>query len=152
MNDFKIKDYLLFIGSTLVLALFGFLIHPFFTQLSFFQLNEVKIYAVETGTTEKLRWIFCIAFSFMPLLFLALQKMLKLTDFKQKIFAVLAIFIAGIIFWQFKINSLKSIYEKLDPSHYFALEDLNLELYLLLGFIIGAILGGISLYRYKSRN
>ncbi len=151
MNEFDMKSALQAIGASLLLAVAGFLIHPYFQELSFFQMKGVRIQALEMGTQSKIRIIFTVAFAFIPLLFFGMRKMLKLTDNKQKIFAVCAILIAGIIFWQYKINSLNTLYNDLGDMYFFALEDLNLELYLLIGLIMGAILGGVALYRFKKR-
>lgn len=142
---------------SIVLALTGFLLHEPFTQLSMYQLQKVQVVTLRMETDFELRLIFALSLGFIPVLYAGMRALLKINQTKQIIFAVSSIFITGIIFWQYKIVSITQRYEELDRvatgiKYVFARENLNLELYLLLGFILGAVIGSISLYRYKKRN
>lgn len=156
MDQFDKKRMFQTLTAVLLLGIIAYFLHPYFQQWSLFQMKDVKVQSVLLGTAFKLKIMFSVAFAFIPLLFFAVIKLMKITEQRQKIFTVAAIFITGIIFWQVKINSLNLRYEELMQvkymKYYFALEDLNLELYLLLGFIIGAVLGAIGLYRFNKRN
>lgn len=149
------KSALWTLVSIVLLALFGFVIHPYFQALSFSQFKAIHIQALDLGTQFQLRVLFCAAMAFIPILFFAMKKMLRLTTQRQQFFALAAILISGIIFWQFKIYSLNMRYEELMKvkimHYYFALEDLRLEMYLLIGFILGAVIGSISLHRSSKR-
>lgn len=156
MNEFDVKGAFQAAGAILVLGVAGFLLHPFFMDFSLFLLKNVRVQAISADTDFRNRILFTISFALIPILFLALRKMAKLSDLKQKVFAIAAILVSGIIFWQFKLNSLNMRYEELSNGsksviYFFALEDLHLELYLVTGFIIGAVIAAIGLYRFKKR-
>lgn len=156
MNDFDTKNALWAVASALLLATAGLLLHPYFQQLSFIQMEEVQVRAIEAGTQSKLSMLFASSLALIPLLFFAMKKMLKLTQPRQYFFAIVAMLVSGVIFWQFKINSLQMRYEELAKmeaiSYYFALEDLRLELYLLVGLVVGAGIGSIALYRFSQKS
>lgn len=145
-------------GLSILLAFAGYMFHGAFTDLSFDQLRKVRIQTMEPETGNNLRWIFAVALGSIPLLILAMRKILRLTEVKQTMFSLSAILVSGLIFWQYKVYSLNTRYEELNQvqtgipmKYYFARENLNLEIYLFLGFVIGAVIGSIGLYRSKNK-
>lgn len=153
------KLYLQVTLFTLGLGLVGFVTHPFFQSFSFSLLNKIEITTVEIGTEFELKMLYIVSFVLIPLMVFAIQKFLKLEIFTQKLFLIASIFISGIIFWIIQISSLNQQYADMlkvktpFPMKYsFALENLFLEFNLLVGFVIGAIFGAISLYRFNKRN
>lgn len=159
MNDFNIKGFFLSAGLMLLMAALGYVIHPYFMHLYSYQLGDVQYAVTDLDTPLTLRLIFCAALAFVPLLFFTIQKMMKISEGREKIFILAAMIVSGIIFLQFRISSLKSQFYELNPRRAFPLQvfdmkDLHLELYLLTGFILGAALGGFALHRFRrsSRN
>jgi uncharacterized membrane protein YcfT len=144
---------------TLGLGLIGFVSHPFFQSFSFSLLDKIEITTTQIGSDFELKVLYIAAFILIPLMVFAIQKLLKLVVFTQKIFVIASIFISGLIFWVIQIGSLNQQYEDMlkvktpFPMKYtFALESLYFEFNLLIGFIIGAIFSAILLFRFNKRN
>ena len=152
------KLYLQVTLFTLGLGLVGVVSYPFFTALSIKMLNKVEIVNAQVDTKFNLQMLYIAAFVLVPLMTFASQKLLKLTSIAQKIFIIVSVFVSGIIFWMLQISSLNQQYQQMlkiktpFPMKYtFALESLFLEFNLLVGFIVGAIVGTILIYRFNKR-
>lgn len=152
------KLYLQVALFTLGLGLVGFVSHPFFQSFSFSLLNKIEITTTQIGTELELKMLYIAAFVLVPLMVFAIQKLLKLNKISQKIFVIASIFISGIIFWVIQISSLNQQYEDMlkvktpFPMKYtFALESLFFEFNLLVGFVVGAILASVLLFRFNKK-
>jgi len=152
------KTILSVTGLSILLVITGFFTWELFFQFSMDQLEGVKIQVTEINSEIRLKWMFSVALGIVPWLCFGVLKTLALKDNKQVFFAAASIVISGIIFWQYKLYSLKTRYEEISsvpspfPVEYrFALENLNLEVYLFFGFLLGAIIGAIALYRSSKR-
>jgi hypothetical protein len=155
----SLNTYLKISLTILICGLTGFIIYPFFAKVSLYQLQDVRIQILEINTVNHLRWIFTVVITFIPLLFLTVKKFLQIHQLKQYFFIIASILISGIIFWQYKIVSIQKRFEELNQiktdypvQYYFARENLSLEIYLFFGFVIGALIGSIALYRFNKRN
>lgn len=152
------KLYLQVALFTLGLGLVGFVSHPFFQSFSFSLLNKIEITTTQIGTDFELKMLFIAAFILVPLMVFSIQKLLKLNKISQKIFVIASIFISGIIFWVIQISSLNQQYQDMlnvktpFPMKYtFALESLFFEFNLLVGFVVGAILAAVLLFRFNKK-
>ncbi len=157
-EDSPWKLYLQVTLFTLGLGLVGFVTHSFFQSFSFWLLNKIEITTTQIGTDFELKMLYIAAYVLVPLMVFAIQKFLKLSKISQKIFVISSIFISGIIFWTIQISSLNDLYQsqlKINtpfPMKYtFALESLFLEFNLLVGFVVGAILAAVLLFRFNKR-
>jgi hypothetical protein len=162
-NVFEASPWKLYLQVTLFmigLGLVGFVSYPFFQSFSFSLLNKIEITTTQIGTDFELKMLYIAAFVLVPLMVFTIHKLLKLSKVSQKIFVIASIFISGIIFWIIQISSLNQQYEDMlkvktpFPMKYtFALESLYFEFNLLVGFIVGAILAAVLLFRFiKKQN
>lgn len=156
MLDIKSVYKILLIS--LVFGLIGYFIHPYFVKLSILEMKDVNVVTINKEAAFNLKILLAIVFVFIPLFYFSTIKLLNIDIQRDKIFISLSILIAGIIFWQFKIYSiqerlkeLKAAAGELNINYVFAQEDLNLELYLFVGFFVGAVISGIALFQFRKR-
>jgi hypothetical protein len=152
------KLYLQVALFTIGLGLVGFVSHPFFQAFSFSLLEKIEITITQIGTNFELKMLYIAAFVLVPLMIFAVQKLLKVVAFKRKVFVIASVFISGFIFWAIQIGSLNQQYQDTlkvktpFPMRYsFALESLYLEFNLLVGFVVGAILAAVLLFRLNKK-
>jgi hypothetical protein len=140
-------------------SLFAYFFYPYFTAISFHQLDKFTIQTTQVETNFQLHTLFVSAFGMIPILVFTVVKFLKVQARIQKIAIVISIFLAGIIFWQFQLYNLQTQFSQFIQSkisvpikYSFARESLFLEFNFLIGLIIGAILAAILLRIYMRKN
>lgn len=143
---------------SLIFGVIGYFIHPYFVELSILEMQDVKVIVTDVKTPSNLKILMGIIFTFIPLFFFTAVKVLSIDNQRHKLFILLSIILAGIIFWQFKLYSIHERMLELRAStrgkiinYVFAQEDLNLEFYLFIGFFVGVMIGGIALYRFRKK-
>jgi hypothetical protein len=146
------------LGASLVLGLVAFFTHSLFTDFSFDALSEVRIQDTQLSLNFRLKLLYTASWAAFPFFVLAVVLLGKFRTRRHVAFISLGTLIAGVIFWFFKIYSLNLRYVEIanvktpfPMTFYFAREDLNLEIYLLIGFVVGACLSGFALHRYTKR-
>lgn len=145
----------LIISAVIVMtALIAFIIYPLYNKLNLYELN-IEVRSSEE-MEQKLRLLFTFTLFFIPLIYFALEKFLKLTTKKEKLFVAGSISISGIIFWQIRIYSLNQQFKELQQPyehvviHYqFLKENLFLEIFLMTGIIIGAAISLLAIKRFR---
>ena len=151
------KNSLKYIALILISTVVGFLIWNTFFELSLTQLSKenINIVSRKMGDQFFLRSLFAISFGIIPLLYLILRKITKLKFMTQGIISLVIIFLSGILFWQFRIFQLNNRFEKLNTIKIddgnqmeINISELNFEIFLLVGFIIGIAIN-ILIFRNK---
>ncbi len=153
-----IKSIYKIVLISLIFGVIGYFIHPYFVELSILEMQDVKVIVTDVKTPSNLKILMGIIFTFIPLFFFTAVKVLSIDNQRHKLFILLSIILAGIIFWQFKLYSIHERMLELRAStrgkiinYVFAQEDLNLEFYLFIGFFVGVMIGGIALYRFRKK-
>ncbi len=141
-----------------VTGLVGFFIHPYFVQLSVSEMKGVSIVTLDTDTAFNLKILMGIICLFIPLFHFTVLKVLNLEKKRDKLFVLISIILSGVIFWQYKLYSIQERFNELRAqtseikiNYVFAQENLNLEFYLFIGLIVGALIAGLALYRFRSK-
>lgn len=142
----------------LTLGIIAFFTHELFTSWSYQVMADVKIQDTQMGLSFKLKLLYTAVWAVFPFFTLTVLLIGKFNEKRHALFIGISAFISGFIFWGFKIYSLNLRYAEITQiktpfpiTFYFAREDLNLELYILVGFVVGAILSGIALHRFLKR-
>lgn len=142
----------------LTLGIVAFFTHELFTSWSYQAMADVKIQDTQMDLSFKLKLLYTAIWAVFPFFVLTVLLIGKFNEKRHALFIGISTFISGIIFWGFKIYSLNLRYAEITQvkipfpiTFYFAREDLNLELYVLVGFVVGAILSGIALHRFLKR-
>jgi hypothetical protein len=153
-----IKSVYKIVLISLIFGVVGFFVHPYFVKLSIMEMKDVNVVTIDKEAASNLKILMAIIFTFIPLFFFSAIKVLTIENQRDKIFILLSIIIAGIIFWQFKLYSIQERLLELRAqtkgkiiNFVFAQEDLNLEFYLLIGFFVGVIISGIALIQFRKR-
>ncbi len=154
----NIKSVYLIILISLISGVIGFFIHPYFVKLSVLEMKDVRVVSFDIAASFNLKILMGIIFTFIPLFLFSVLKVLNLDGQKDKVFILLSILISGIVFWQFKLYSIQERLKELqaqtagnDVNYVFSQEDLNLELYLFIGFFVGAMISGIALHQFRKK-
>lgn len=142
----------------LTLGIVAFFTHELFTSWSCQAMAEVKIQDTQMDLSFKLKLLYTAIWAVVPFFVLAVLLIGKFNEKRHALYIGISTLISGIIFWLFKIYSLNLRYAEImqvktpfPVTYYFARADLNLELYVLIGFVVGAILSGIALHRFLKR-
>lgn len=142
----------------IALGTVAFFTHELFTSWSYQAMVDVKIQDTQMDFSFKLKLLYTAIWAVFPFFVLTVLLIGKFNEKRHALFIGISTFISGIIFWVFKIYSLNLRYAEITQvknpfpiTFYFAREDLHLELYVLIGFLVGAILSGITLHRFLKR-
>ena len=153
-----IKSVYKIVLISLVFGVIGFFIHPYFMKLSVMEMKDVNVVTLEKGSESNLSILMGIIFTFIPLFFFTSVKVLTIENQRHKIFILLSIILAGVIFWQFKLYSIQQHVMNLRAqtrgkiiNYVFPQEHLNLEFYLFIGFFVGVMISGVILYRIRKK-
>jgi hypothetical protein len=147
-----------YLGLILLLSIIGFLIRDYFFKLSFSQIANEDTQIVSQNLSGQFysHILFALSIGIIPLLYLIIKKMTKLNFMKQGLISCGIIIVSGILFWQFRIFQLNSKFQNLSEfdigngiQTQMGFDNLNLALYLFIGFIIGTVL---SILIFKNRN
>ncbi len=143
-----------YIGLTITLLFIGSLIQEYFFEWSFSQLkNEpVRIINRTISGSFHTRIFFVLSIGVIPLLYLIVKKITKLSFINQGLIACGIILISGFLFWQLRIFQLNRRLEKLpkqDIETQISMDSLNFEQYLFIGLVVGTIL---SILIFKNKN
>lgn len=154
----NIKSVYIIVLISLLSGAVGFFIHPYFVKLSVLEMKGVNVVTFDLAAIFNLKILMAIVFTFIPLFFFSALKVLNTDAKKDKVFVLLSIIIAGIVFWQFKLYSIQERLKELraqpggkDVNYVFSQEDLNLEIYLFIGFFVGAMISGIALHQFRKK-
>ena len=153
------NTYYKYIGLTLGMMVAGFLLWSTFFNSSIQQLDAGStILNTDPQQIRSGRTILMLALGITPLLYLLSMKIAKSTAIKNSIITIGIILFSGILMWQLrimvtnsKLNRLTDITGLSDIRAEFQIADLQPELYLLIGFVLGAICSGIS-QRYLNKH
>ena len=153
-----IKSVYKIVLISLVFGVIGYFIHPYFMKLSVMEMKDVNVVTLEKGSASNLSILMGIIFTFIPLFFFTSVKVLTIENQRHKIFILLSIILAGVIFWQFKLYSIQQHVMNLRAqtrgkiiNYVFPQEHLNLEFYLFIGFFVGVMISGVILYRIRKK-
>ena len=153
-----IKSVYKIVLISLVFGVIGYFIHPYFMKLSVMEMKDVNVVTLEKGSASNLSILMGIIFTFIPLFFFTSVKVLTIENQRHKIFILLSIILAGVIFWQFKLYSIHQHVMNLRAqtrgkiiNYVFPQEHLNLEFYLFIGFFVGVMISGVILYRIRKK-
>ena len=143
---------------SLVFGVIGYFIHPYFVQLSVMEMKDVNVVTIDKEAVSNLNILMGIIFVFIPLFFFTSVKVLTIENPRHKIFVLLSIILAGVIFWQFKLYSIQQRMIELRAetrgrivNYVFPQEHLNLEFYLFIGFFVGVMISGVAIYRFRKK-
>jgi len=139
---------LFYIGSTLTLLALGFWWGDSLLKSAFSQLDPYSTVSAHSMTAQLNQLlIVSLAFGLLPLLYFLTKKLANIESTKQSVIVSLIIILTGITLWQLKLMTVnmylnsasKSLADK-GISNSVDIGQLNLGLYLALGFIFGSIL------------
>lgn len=142
---------------TITLTVIGFNLHRHFFDISFAQFESWRamIFSTGSGFSFNVPLLFSLVIGSIPLLFLIVDKMAKLTSITQKLVSITIIIGFGILFWQLRILYLNKIMQRLLGSEIpetldvsINLQTLHLEVFLLIGFLVGAV---VSILVFKNK-
>ncbi len=140
------KNTLKYVGLILIFTVTGFLIWDIFFELSLSQIanGNIEIISQKIGGKFNLNAKFALIMGIIPLLYLIIRKITKLKFNYQSLISITLIILSGTLTWQFRIFQLNNQFDtstKLNPANQLKtqinLRELNFELYIFIGFIIG---------------
>ncbi len=149
--------YIIFVFGCFIL---GYLIHDSFFKISLSQLNVGRIQIIMPSISDMFysKVFFSITLGLLPLLYLSIDEYIKLKTV-QKLLAFSIIVFSGILFWQFKVFQLNQTFETIisletqnENLNTFSFKNLNITLYVFLGFILGTLMTFIVFRSYKKRD
>lgn len=151
----KVLAYFL---SITVLIILGFLTWKYFLSfsLSLIDRKNIVISSRKLGGQFNSNLIFALSFGTIPLLYSIIKKTTKISSIKQSLISLGIILTSGIVLWGIRIwhiNYQSTLLSKFmienEIKIHMEFGDLNFELYLFMGFLIGMIL---SILIYKNRS
>jgi hypothetical protein len=146
-----------YLGLILILSIIGFLIRDYFFDFSLSQITNENTQIVSRTISGQFysHILFALSIGIIPLLYLTIKKMTKLNFMNQGLISCGIIIVSGILLWQFRIFQLNNEFQKLSEfdigngiQAQMDFNNLNLGLYLLIGFLIGTVL---SILIFKNR-
>lgn len=152
----KIGIYILII---IVLVATGFWLYKDFFEFSLSMLNTENINLFSRAIAGQLNseLLFVLSLVSIPILYLLIERTTKIVFLYKGAIASLIITITGILFWRLRIFSLNTQFEELTKYNLpeeiipqFNVGDLKFTIYLLMGFIVGALIS-ILIFRDKSK-
>lgn len=142
-------NILKYLGLILILFIIGFLIRKHFVEISFSQLKNDNVQIVNRTINRHFYSdiIFALSIGIIPLLYLIIKKITKLSFIMQGLISCGMIVLSGILLWQYRIFQLNLKFRKLSEyklgngiqSQMYS-DNLNFELYLFIGFLFGTVL------------
>ncbi len=152
------KKSILYIIMITILLSIGFLTWKYFLHISLNQLeNNVSVASKELSGQFINHLIFALSLGILPVLLLAVKKVVK-NKFKNQNLLSLGIIVGcGILMWQFRIfylnlctSSLSEIMMDNNIKIRLDFKNLNFETYLLYGFILGTVLS-VLIFKRKGK-
>lgn len=149
------KAFKYIISITLLIAS-GFFFHKAFLNYSFSLLDTNRV-ILERLTASGISLMFPIVLGILPLFYLLVHKATKIPFLYKGLMACGIMFTLGILFWRLRVYGLNIEFDKL--SEYKLSDDLQprvevsylkLEIYLLMGFIVGTLMS-ILIFRDKNK-
>jgi len=154
----EMKNALKYIGLSILLFVIGFLVQEPFFEISFSQLKNENTQIVSRTMSGQFysHILFSLSIGIIPLLYLILKKITKLDFILKGFISFGIILVSGILFWQFRIFQLNNKFQKLSEfdigngiQSQMDFNNLNLGLYLFIGFLIGTVLS-ILIFKNKA--
>ncbi len=151
------KNPLKYIGLILILFIIGFLLRDYFFNLSISQITNDRTQVVSRKLSGQFlsHITFALSIGILPILYLIIKKVTKLNFIHQGLISCLVIIGCGILLWQFRIFHFNHQAQYLSDLNigngiklYLDHENLNFEVYLFTGFIVGTVL---SILIFKNR-
>ena len=148
------KKLIIYIGLTITFLVVGLITGQFFLDISISELNmnNVRIAWITMSGQFQQNIFHAIAIGLLPFLYFISGKISRAHSQYQKLSIILIILILGFFLWQFRIYQLNLILEEFSEIDFnggiktvFFGEDLKLEFYLILGFIIGTLLSSLTI-------
>lgn len=138
-----------YLGLSLILLILGFLIQDHFLEFSLAQITngDAQIVSQNINNPFYAHILFALSIGVIPLLYLIITKIRKLNFINRGFISCGIIILCGISLWQVRIFQLSrrlkeiskiGVNNSIQPKLNF--DDLNFELYLFVGFLVGTIL------------
>ncbi len=151
------RKYLLFLILGFFFMIIGYLMHKLFFEVSLSLLNDWQTIIFEGSLVQAIdaRRMFALIIGSIPVLYLIVEKLTKLKTLRHRLIVTSITIGFGILFWLFRIFNLNNSFKKL--SNFETLETLdisisaevlNLELFLLIGLVFGALFS-VIFFRFK---
>ncbi|QNK78233.1 hypothetical protein H7F37_03925 [Winogradskyella sp. PAMC22761] len=154
-----------YLGLILIFFFIGFIIRDLFFDFSHSQIAN-KTISIGSRTVSGQFYshiLFTLSIGILPLLYLIIKKITKITFLNKGLISFGIIVVCGISLWLFRIFQLKNRFQnisdfyngseiKTEPNFStMSLNSMNFGLYLFIGFLIGTVLS-ILIYRnqYKT--
>ncbi|WP_378172009.1 hypothetical protein [Aquimarina sp. SS2-1] len=151
------KSFFLYLGFILVLIIVGFLVYPYFLDLSFVFLDkrDVEIFSSSISGRFSEHLYFATSLGAIPLLYVSTKYFTDLENLKQKILTYLLIIGGGILSWQLTIVLLNYRLKRLSEFNIQAgidntvsIESLDFDAFLPIGYAVGTI---VSILIFRNR-
>lgn len=151
------RNTLKYLGLIIVFTIIGFLIRDFFFDLSLSQIANKNVQVVSRNISGQFysHITFALSIGIIPILYLIIKKVTKLSFIKQGLIACGIIIGCGILLWQFRIYQLNN--QALKLSGFNIGDEIKMQMdydhlyfgrFLFFGFIIGTVL---SILIFKNR-
>lgn len=152
------RNTLKYLGLILIFTIIGFLIRDYFFDLSLSQIASKNLEVVSRNMSGQFysHITFALSIGIIPVLYLIIKKVTKLSFIKQGLIAYGIIIGCGILLWQFRIYLLNN--QALKLSRFNIGDQIKMQMdydhlyfgqFLFFGLIIGTIL---SILIFKNRN
>ena len=147
------RRILIYIGLTLILIFVGSWLSQYFFELSISELNLNNVDLVQTSIDGQFNQslMFGLIIGLIPILYLIVDKIVKIKSKKQSLIILIIIILTGIFSWQLRIIELNISFAKLSQfelgagiSNSYKVENLNFELYLAIGMLIGTSISSFA--------
>lgn len=148
-----------YIGLVVLFISIGYYIHKQFYTISFSQFvtGDVTLQNHNTSGRFTILIVFIVSIGAIPLLYLIAKKFTKMQFLYKGLLSYILIIACGVLFWQFRIYMLNREFQSFSKLNFptgvnktILIDHLNLEIFLLLGFLAGTIMS-IILLRPRSK-
>lgn len=153
----KSKYWLAYPIASILLFGIGFFTYPLVERLISNLLNNIPIVTLEKNTATKLKYLFAVTLTLIPLL-TALTNFLFQMKGKYNYFVYLSMFISMLVFGGIRIYNVLQYYNeqqlKIGNSIRleYPMENLQIISFMFIGAMIGCIAGAVLLKRVQSKN
>lgn len=149
---FFMNSYFKYIGLSFGALILGLFLRTFFVLISLEQLSNGSMGINVPPRTNDLGVLFVLSIGLIPALTLISIKISNSTTIKESITILFLILFSGIVSWQMRIIYISNRFDQLSQisdltgiSGEYRSTDLKLDLYFLIGLVIGTIMSGQTL-------
>ena len=149
----------LYIGLVVMLIVLGLFLHKDFFEYSLSFLETDRSVLFNHVVSDKSRiFLFPIILGMLPLFYLLVQRITKITFIYKGLIVSIIIIGFGILFWGLRIFGLNSEFEQISEYNLpgelqptIDMDYLKFEIYLLMGFIVGTLVS-ILVFRDRTKS